>query len=235
MAQIRRIAIVKKSPIIYSAKPSLQSVTSLYSTRHKAMIRIGSERWVNELTTHEWRHQPFFDPLLVPSLWNISEGEKAVFGRPKLNTFLRATCERHVNLSMDQNKFQKISCDMHQISPLSSVLGRDGEIWVGLISTCLGFCRRFGSRFRFPTGGITIRRRRWGGWCSSTSSWCCGWRICLSLSGCRFTSWLAWSFCWFRKRCSRLLQHRHNIRLRRRLKLWQEHHSLRHSNSGNWA
>ena len=130
----------------------------------------------------------------------------------------------------------KISFD--KFRAIYMVLRGDGGIWVGLISTCLGFCRRFGSRFRFPTGGIAIRRRRWGGWCSGTSSWCCGWWICLSFSSCGFTSWLAWSFWWFRKRCSCLLQHRHNIRLGRRLKLWPKHlfiWALWHYNSDSWA
>ena len=41
--------------------------------------------YINDVT---WRHQLFFSPVLIPSPWDISEAEKAVFGGRNLrNTF----------------------------------------------------------------------------------------------------------------------------------------------------
>lgn len=66
---------------LYSLIPSLQSDKSLKQwTESKAKAE-----YINDVT---WRHQLFFSPVLIPSPWDISEAEKAVFGGRNLrNTF----------------------------------------------------------------------------------------------------------------------------------------------------
>jgi len=52
-------------------------------------------------------HQSFFDPLFIPQFWDIFEGVKAVFGRPKFKNFFER--DNHVNYTYLRTK---IGCEM---------------------------------------------------------------------------------------------------------------------------
>ena len=71
----------------------LQLDTSLTSTKHKVMTRI-RRLGLSKSTDITWRHQPFFDPLLV------SKGEKGSFGRSIQSTHTWEVIEGIRDLTM---------------------------------------------------------------------------------------------------------------------------------------
>ena len=84
------------------AAPLLQSNRSLYSAKHKAMIRTGSKGWANQQTLPDGISS-LLDPLLVHSLWDISRKFKKFSGR---YIFKVQNC--WLNLPKDQNQFYVI-------------------------------------------------------------------------------------------------------------------------------
>lgn len=84
---------------LYLCYSQIHRLIQLNCTRHKAITAITRFGKLTLWTDVTWRHQPVFDPLLVPSFWAISEAEQEVFGRPKFKKCFGR------GLSKDQNQF----------------------------------------------------------------------------------------------------------------------------------
>ena len=84
---------------LYLCYSHIHCLIQLNCTRHKAITAITRIGKLTLLTDVTWRHQPVFDPLLVPSFWDISEAEQGVFGQRKFKKCFGR------GLSKDQNQF----------------------------------------------------------------------------------------------------------------------------------